>query len=270
MLRKLWAFYKRDLQITLSYHFQLVDTAVRTVFSLVSFFFIGKLLAQQPGLNPYLAPYQGDYFRFVLAGVAFSGFMSTALGSFTQMIHFERWHGTLEEILLTPTSFITMALGKAFWDLTGVLGQVGLYLISGVVLFQVDLSGANWLALIPTVALTLGTFLGIGMISAGCSLLWRDGGMVESLFDGISRFLAGVYFPVSVLPEGLRAISNCLPLTYSLEATRKSLLEGASALAMGKELAVLSGFFLIFLPGGILFFRWALRSARHQGTLALA
>ena len=269
MLRKLWAFYKRDSQIAFSNRFQFFYSAGQAIFSLVSFFLIGKLVTQQSGMNPYLAPYQGDYFRFVLTGVAFSGFMTTALGSFGQMIQFERWHGTLEEILLTPTSFIAMALGKTFWNLTAQIGQVGLYLFAGVMLFQVDLSRANWPALIPTILLTTGTFLGIGMIFAGCSLLWREDGMMESLFGGASRFLAGIYFPVAILPQGLRVISNYLPLTYSLEAMRKSLLEGTSAQALGKELTVLSGFSLIFLPTGFLFFRWALRTARRQGTLAL-
>jgi ABC-2 type transport system permease protein len=269
MPRKLWAFYKRDFQLALSNRFQFFYSTARTILSLVSFFFIGKLLVE-PRLNPHLAAYQGDYFRFVLAGVAFSGFMSTALSSFSRMIQFERWHGTLEEILLTPTSFLAMALGKTLWDLTALLGQVGLTLFFGRMLFHVDLAQANWLALIPAVALTIGTFLGVGMISAGCSLLRRDGGMVEQLLGGTSLFFAGVYFPVSVLPEGIRWISNCLPLTYSLEAVRKFLLQGSPLSAVGKELAVLAGFTLIFLPAGILFFRWALRAARHQGVLALA
>ena len=269
MLRKLWAFYKRDFQLALSSRFQLFHSIARTLFTLISFFFVGKLLAE-PHLNPHLAAYHGDYFQFVLVGVAFSGFMSTAIGTFSRMVQFERWHGTLEEILLTPTSFLAMALGKTLWDLTLLLARVGLILLCGALLFQVDFSRANWSALVPAVVLTTGTFLGIGMISAGCSLLWREGGLVEQLFGGASLFFAGVYFPVSILPKGIRAISNCLPLTYSLEAVRRFLLQGSPVSAMGRELAVLSGFTLIFLSTGVLFFRWALRSARRQGTLSWA
>lgn len=269
MFRKLWAFYKRDCQLALSHRFHLVYTAAGMAFSLVSFFFIGKLLAK-PGLNPHLAAYGGDYFRFVLAGVVFSGFMSTALGSFTRMVQFERWHGMLEEILLTRTSFTAMALGKTFWDLTAVLGQAALYLLCGKILFHADLSRANWPALIPAAALTTGTFLGFGMISAGCSLLWREARTAEQMVGGAFRFLAGVYFPVSLLPEGVRAVSSCLPLTYSLEAARKLMLKGASISSVANELAALAGFTALSLPAGFLFFRWALRAARRQGTLSLS
>ena len=255
MFRKLWAFYKRDWQLAMTFRLNAFQAPLRTLALLLPFFFIGKIVKD------------GNYFRFVLLGIAFSQFMGTALGGFKRMIAFERGHGTLEAILSTPTSFTAMALSRTLWDLTAVSAQTAVYLLIGSLFFHVDLSQANWIAFLPVIALTAGTFLGLGMVFAGFSLVWRGGSPLEFLFGGGSRFLSGVYFPVGILPAWLRVFSQCLPLTYALEAIRKSLVHGASLFTLGREVGVLLVFSILLIPAGWFFFRWSLAEARRLGTL---
>lgn len=268
LLRKIWAFYKRDFQINLTYRFGFFSEVIRTAALFVSFFFIGKLVTGT-GPHPALAAYGGDYFRFVLLGIVFTGFMSTSLGSVNRILGSERGQGTLEAILLTPTPFLSLAIGKTLWELTLVTLKALLYLLIGIFLFRIDLSGANWLAVIPAIVLTVGVFFGFGMISAGYSLVTRESSPIELLIGWSSQFLAGVYFPVALLPEGLRQIANWLPFTYALEAVRKSFIQGVSFSDLSRELAVLLGFSLVILPLGLLFFRWAFQKSRLHGTLGL-
>lgn len=255
-LWKLWAFYKRDWQLAMSRRFSAFSFPVQAVAGLLPFFFIGKMIGR-------------NYFQFVLLGIAFSGLMSAALSGFKQMIAFERGHGTLEAILATPTSFTGMMWGRTLWDLTAVAGQVGIYLVVGSAIFHIDLSRANWPAGAGVMLLTVGTFLGLGMILAGSFLLWRESGPLELFLGGASRFLGGVYFPVGILPGWLQSAAHCLPFTHALAAVRKSLLEGASLPDLWKELGILSVFSALLLPAGWLFFRWSLREARRRGILGL-
>jgi ABC-2 type transport system permease protein len=236
--------------------------------SLVLFFFIGKMVAGAPA-HPSLAAYGGDYFRFVLLGVAFSGAMSTSLASLNQTIGFERGHGTLEAILLTPTPFTTVALARAGWDMAVVILQVAGYLLVGWLLFDADLSQANWAAAAPVMALTVVTFLGFGMLSAGFVMLTREASPLDFILPWASRFLAGVYFPVAVLPDWLQRLSLWLPLTHGLEALRRSLLLGAPVQAIGRELLALGAFAAVVFPAGFFFFRWAFSRARRTGSLGL-
>ena len=267
MLRKLWAFYQRDFRIQLSHRIGFSLGIARTFMSLLLFFFIGKMFGGI-GSQSYLTAYGGDYFRFVLLGIAASGFMSTALGSLNRTISFERGHGTLEAILLTPTPFPTVALARALWDMSLVIVNVAIYLALGAVVFGVDLSQANWMAALPTVLLTVTTFLGLGMISAGFFLLTRETSLVDFVLEGASRFLAGVYFPIAVLPDWLRQVADWLPLTHTVEAVRKSLILGAPLDAIGQELRMLLGFSAVLFPAGLLFLRWAFDQARSRGSLA--
>jgi len=263
---KLWAFWKRDWQLALTHRYTFLIEIARICALFVSYFFIGRLFTDL-GSHPALAAYGGDYFRFVFVAVAFGGFMSTALGSVTQTIAFERGNGTLEVILLTPTSLTTVVVGRALSNVVLLTGKVVIYLLVGVLLFRADLSHANWVTVIPILALTVITFLGLGLISGGFFLVTRETSPLEPIFGWASRFLAGVYFPVSVLPDWLEQVARWLPLTYTLEALRRSLIHGASLQDVRTELLALLVFSLVLLPIGFVVFRRALRKTERLGRL---
>ena len=265
-LHKLWAFYKRDWQLTLTYPLTFLMNLAHSVALLVSFFFIGKLF-KGVGTHPALIAYGGDYFQFVLLGIAFSGFMTTVLSSARITTSFERETGTLETILLTPTSFTGIAIGRALGDLMLVTGKVAIYLLFGAFFFRIDLSHANWVALLPTITFTVTSCLGLWMLSAGLFLLTREVSPLERVLVWGSRLLGGVYFPIAMLPQWLKQVSACLPLTYTLEAVRRSLIQEASIQAIAQELGALLVFSVFLLPAGIFFFHWALNQARRQGSL---
>jgi ABC-2 type transport system permease protein len=239
---------------------------IRSFALLISFFFIGKLF-KGVGTHSALAAYGGDYFQFVFLGIAFSEFMTTTLSSVRVTTAFERENGTLETILLTPTSFTRIAVGRTLVDLSLVTGKVAVFLLFGALFLQADLSHANWVALLPTLTLTVTACLGFGMFSAGFFLLTREVSPLERIMGWSSRLLAVVYFPIAMLPEWLKQVSECLPLTYTLDAVRKSLIQGASVQAIAQELGVLLVFSVILLPAGLFFFRWAFNQARLQGSL---
>ena len=266
-LGKLWAFFKRDWQVALTYRSTFVIDLAQTVAFLISLFFVGKLFSGM-GTSPAMAGYGGDYFRFVFLGVVFSRFISVTSSSLNQTIRFERENTTLEAILLSATRFPTLITAKLLLDLSFITAKVAIYLSLGVFLFRADLSHANWLTVIPTFFLTAVAFLGMGMFAAGFFMLERESSPLERLLGWLSRLLAGVYFPIAVLPEWLRQVSGWLPLTYALEAVRKALLQGASMQAVGPELTVLLGASLLLFPTGLFYFRWAFDQSRRQGSLS--
>ena len=266
LLPKLWAFWKRDWQLALTYRYTFLIEIARICALFLSFFFIGRLFTEGAP-HPALEAYGGDYFRFVFVAVAFGGFMSAALGGVTNTIAFERSNGTLEAILLTPTSFTTIAIGGTLANVLLLTGKVLLYLLIGILVFRADLSQANWLSTIPVLALTVSTFLGLGLVSGGFFLMAREVSPLEAILGWASRFLAGVYFPVSVLPDWLEQVARWLPLTHTLEALRKALIHGASLQEIGPELTGLLAFSIVLLPVGVVVFRWALRETERLGRL---
>lgn len=71
-----------------------------------------------------------------------------------------------------------------------------------------------------------------------------------------------------MLPAWLRPLAYLLPLTYSLQAMRRALLIGDSLAALAREVVILIAFAAVLLPLSLLAFRYAVRRARVDGSLA--
>lgn len=264
--RKSLAFLKRDLLENFSYKGAMVFDVLTVLARLVPFFFIAKLVG--PDASVYLKEYGGNYFPFVLTGLAFSGLSAAALGSFASAVAVEQGTGTLEAILVTPTSLWTV-IGSSFaWTLLASVGQVALYLVLGVGVFHVDLSRMNLPASLVFLFLTVVSLSGPGLLSAAFTLVFKRGDPVSYFFNAGSRFLAGVYFPITLLPVGFQKLSGCLPLTYSLRALRGTVMEGKSVGDLRPELAALVLFTLLCLPASIVIFNLALARAKKDGSLS--
>jgi ABC-2 type transport system permease protein len=84
----------------------------------------------------------------------------------------------------------------------------------------------------------------------------------------LSALLAGVYFPLSVLPGWLQTVSFFLPFTHALEGLRQAVLNGRGLLELGTQVAVLGIFAAVLLPLSLAVFSYAIHQAKRLGTLS--
>jgi ABC-2 type transport system permease protein len=264
-IRKALAFIRKDFLIALSYKFAFIFGLFSTLAYILTFFFIGKLFGAR--MIPHLEPYGGEYFPFVLLGIAFSTYLGTGLGSFAGKIRQEQMMGTLEALLVTPTKTSTIIISMALWNFIFASFDVLLYLLLGAFLFKVDLSQTNLLAALVILLLTIVSFSSLGIISAGFIMVFKRGNPITWVVSTLFELLGGVFFPITILPSWVRIISYILPITYSLRAMRLAVLKGYSLSNLSTELAVLLLFSLILLPLSIISFRYALRKAKIDGSL---
>jgi ABC-2 type transport system permease protein len=259
------AFFKRDLSIALSYRLYFVMQMVSIFFSVTVFYFLSLLFG--PVLVPQLEQYGGDYFAFVLIGLAFSGYMGLSLSSFAESIREGQMTGTLEIMLLSPTRLSAIVLSSSLWSYGLTTVRVIVYLLLGVLVFGVRLSQANFVTALVVLVLSITSFSSIGILSAAVVLLVKRGDPVAWLFGSISSLLAGVYYPITVLPDWLEPVSRFLPLTYALDAMRLAMLKGSSLYDVRFDILALLGFTIVLTPVAFLAFRWALRRAKKEGSL---
>jgi ABC-2 type transport system permease protein len=117
--------------------------------------------------------------------------------------------------------------------------------------------------------LTLISLAGLGLFSAGLSLLFKRAESFHFFANSLFRFFSGVYFPVTIFPLGLRYLSQGIPFTHALEALRRAALQGSTLSELRGEVFALAAFTVILLPGGIIFFRWAYHRSLRLGSLFL-
>jgi ABC-2 type transport system permease protein len=259
------AFIKRDVSMALSYRLSFVLRIFSIFFSVASFYFLSRLFGGV--MATQLDQYGGDYFSFVLIGLAFTGYLGLSLSNFSSSIREGQMTGTLEIMLLSPTRLSSILLSSSLWSYLETTINVIIYMIIGALVFGFDASHANFLTAIVVLVLSIISFSGFGILSAAIVLVVKQGDPISWLFGGFSNLLAGVYYPISVLPGWLTPLSHALPMTYALDAMRLAMLKGYSLYDVRLDILVLLGFSLVLTPLAFLFFRKALKRAKMEGSL---
>jgi ABC-2 type transport system permease protein len=138
----------------------------------------------------------------------------------------EKEKGTLEQLFMTPVMAGEVILGKMLPYLA--LTMIEFLWILGLmrVLFQVPIHG-NILTLLALILPFLLTMLGLGLgISTRAQT--RDAAMQMTMGTVIpSIFLSGYIFPTDSMPTPFWVLSQIIPTTWMVDASRGVILRGA-------------------------------------------
>ena len=173
------AFIRRDFKTLLSYRFAFLLQFFGIFFSILTFFFISKLFGK--AATPYLESYGGDYFSFVLIGLAFSGYLDVAMNSFSSSIRSGQVTGTLEAMLTTPTRLTAILILSSMWNFIMTSFRIILYLLIGSIVFGVNLGNMNIPAAIIIQIVTIICFASLGIVSASFVMVFKRGDPVTAL-----------------------------------------------------------------------------------------
>lgn len=255
---------RRNFLIEASYRFSFFLKIFSAFFDLIIFFFISRLI----GSLPESASLAGlRYFDFVIIGLACSPFFAIGLSGFSYDLRQEGLMGTLAPLMTTPISF--QALACCIYIGRFLMAALDLFVLLtiGVLLFKVPLHAAG----LPLALLVLGlatlSFVGLGILSASFTLVYKRGDPVNQVLSAASDLLGGVYFPVHIMPAGLQILSRLMPTPYALHGLRATLLQGAGWNDVKGDLLALAFFTFAFLGLGLSALHWASSKVRKEGTL---
>lgn len=254
-MNKAGAFFKRDFLIDWNSRFSFVFEIFNIVFTVATYLFLSRIVGAAP---------EGDYFSFVLVGMAANEAMLTALMGLSRGLQLSRPAGVLKPLLFGPTPPVRILLLSSLYPSVRALFGMTLYLaIGGVPLGRANLPGAAAVA-----GASLAAFGALGIWAAAFTVISRYGERLLWPVLSVCWLLGGVLYPTDVLPAALRWAAAASPLTHALEGLRQALLSGASFARLGPPLLGLALFTLAAFPTGLLLFRWGVRRARVYGTLA--
>lgn len=263
---KAFAFIRRDFLTQSSYRFDFLLRLVRILASLTIFYYVSKTIGT--AATPYLQRYDSDYFHFVLLGVAFYPFIRLSLSSLSDSLQRYQQNGTLEIMFVSPTPILRALYLSTLWNFGWAMIQMLSYLLMATLFFQAALNWSNLALALVILLLSVAANTGLGLVSVSFLLVTKRPSPLIYAMSLATNLLAGLYFPVEVLPGWLRSLSYVLPATYSFEALRQVLLQESSLETITMHLFVLSLFSLILTPIGYLAFRIAVRQAKIEGSLS--
>jgi ABC-2 type transport system permease protein len=259
------SFLKRDFLAAVSYRLNFIMQLGGIFISTLTFFFLSRLIGS--GVSNQLQSYGGDYFSFALIGVAFADYLTVSLSSFAGEIRSAQLMGTLEALLVTPTSVPAILFSSSLYDFAFTSLRVLMYLVFGVFLFHMKLQVTSIAAFLIVTILTMLVFIGIGLFSAAFIIVFKQGSPLNWIMGTASGLLGGILYPVSVLPAWLQPFSFLLPITYALEAIRQVLLKGATIADVSHQILMLVLFAVLLLPVGVMAFGYGLKVAKREGSL---
>ena len=265
MARLFWAFIVRDYFETTSYRFAFLLDVGNIFFRAFTFYFVSRLLGDS--VAPLLAAYNGDYFSFVIIGLAFGGYFSVGLSGFANALRKAQTTGTLEALIMTPAPLAVIITGSAAWSYIFTTFRVMVYLLLGTLVLGLDIGDANVAGALLVLLLSIIAFASIGIIAASIIMVVKRGDPITGLFSSVSFLLGGIYYPLDVLPGWLQPLANLLPITFSVRAMREALLNGAGWATLKGDVLILTLFCVVLFPLSLLGFRVAVERARADGSL---
>ena len=265
MIRTALAFIRRDFLLAVSYKASFAAQVVAILAKVTIFYFLGGVL-QNAG-SPKLQEYGGNYFAFLLIGVAFWDYLAASLTAFNTTMRESQMMGTLEMTLLAPIPTWSMLIYSSLWSYLFASFRVLLFLLFGVLLFGLDVGNANVGAGLLILLMSILSCAAIG-IGLACLIIVFKQGDAKRFVTLTSVILGGTFFPVDLLPGSIQNLSALVPMTHSLNGMRKALLQNHSVAQLSAEIAALATFSIVLLPLGLVAFSYAVQQAKRSGTLA--
>ena len=263
-LNTLRSFVERGFRLASSYRLNFVGTYLGGILLVVFFAVLQKLMGQRPAA---VAGYGGDYFTFLLIGGIFARYLSFGMRHFGRELEQELVAGTLEPMLVTRTPPALVLLGASLWVAIEGLILLAVQFLIGAIFFKADFSLANWPAAFVIGLLSFVALSFWGVMAAAFVVVFKRADPLSWLVDVTIFLLAGVYFPITLLPVWLKIPAYLLPLGYSLEALRLALMLGKPLSELWGHVGILLLFNAILIPLGMFSFRQALIHVKRAGSL---
>ncbi len=223
---------------------------------------------RRQGLNPVLAmntvhvgkAAATNWFNLVVPGILAFSILSAGLFAISGHLTAMKERKLLDRLVVTPMKPAALLAAIAAVRLMIVYISTLITLITAVGVLHLTFS-VNWLQYtLLVIAATLAS-MGLGTIIALLVRRPASASNIANITSMIMMFLAGIYFPIEIMPSYLRALSKALPLTYMANAMRYA--TGVSDMSALRFWAITGALFAL----GIILFpflaRYVVRAERH-------
>jgi ABC-2 type transport system permease protein len=207
--------------------------------------------------------------NYAVIGGAMLAFMFGMLFNAGQILDEERYRGTLGNLFLAPCPRYAWLGGMQVVALVEAFVNGAVTLLAGTLLFDLPFD-VNVPALVLAIVLFLPCLWAFSMVHGAVGVAVRGANELSNLLFPIVIVLAGVLYPVALLPDWLRVPARLLPFGYGIEAIFAASVRGESIADLWRSLVPLAGFAVTLPLLGIAAFAWLERLARKRGVLELA
>jgi ABC-2 type transport system permease protein len=209
----------------------------------------------------------GSLALYAVLGGGMMGMWGNTLYGAGFALSFDRWNGTLEYVLATPSRLVWIVAGRS--ASSAVLGLVNALAILVIAIFgyKVELGISNPALFLLALVLTLASLSALGVLFCSSFLLTRSAQVLTNGLEMPIYVASGSMFPIALLPFWSHPFSWALGPTWGIDAMRVA--AGYSAVGSAYWLDILIVFIstIAYLAIGFWLFILVERKARRDATL---
>ena len=278
-LAAVWMFVRREFRLLTFFRLSFLTGLLATIPQLIVFGIIAKFGQSIPEVEGL----SGGYINFVISGLAINILLATALTGPYKGLMDSFWNDRIEIIMTSPLRLPVFVTGLSVGNYLEAVLRV-LILVVGATLF-LGFSGIVAPAMLAApVVLVLGllacTGLGLAAASSVYTLDARGGqDPIILIVETLSGLVAGVYFPLQLLPSWAQWLAHLLPHTYAIDGIRRALF-GSDRIPLlffhqyvalppvWADCLMLTIYAAVTLPIGWKLFQYGMQLARTDGRLS--
>lgn len=211
----------------------------------------------------------GDYAIFVVVGSGMSGLWSSLLFVSGNSITGERWTGTLENLVGSPTPIQVVVFGKALAQVTqSLLSMIACYALVAYV-FRLPLNIEQPVVFFSSIAVIIFGFVCFGLIVASFFIVTPEIQRWQNGLEFPVFILAGFLFPIVLLPGWTTPLSYLLTPYWATRVLHAATNGTATSAEIGLTWGMIALFSIFYLAISNKMFEVMVRKARVDATLGL-
>jgi ABC-2 type transport system permease protein len=255
------AVVRRDLLTMLSYRARFFTQLLSVFFSLTLFFYISRLVRVESFGS-------GDaYYAFAVIGLVILQLVNSTMQTPPMTLRQELVAGSFERIVASPGGPVTALAAMIVFPFLYSLVLALVMLTFAALIFGLSLEWATVPLAVPVAMLAGLAFAPFGLFLLALVLIFKQTVSGTTwIIAGIS-LIAGLYFPVSLLPDWIEWASAVQPFTPAVDLLRHLLVDNPLQDPAWLDVLKMALFAAVLLPASGWFVVRAVDRARRTGTI---
>ena len=196
---------------------------------------------------------QTQYVDFLIPGLIGFSILVSPMFSLVNISSEYKKTKLFKQLSLTPLTKMEWLASKVLWYIVLTTLSFLLMVTVGVLLFDAHVTLTVWL--IPFLLLGPTLFASLGMLVGTITKNPETAGVIGNIVTFPMMFLAGTFFPISIMPQYLQNIAHVLPLFYIVEGLNNVMVYGNIPGAL-VDIGVISVITVVIFAAAVRLFKW--------------
>ena len=196
---------------------------------------------------------QTQYVDFLIPGLIGFSILVSPMFSLVNISSEYKKTKLFKQLSLTPLTKMEWLASKVLWYIVLTTISFLLMVTVGVLLFSAHVTLTVWL--IPFLLLGPTLFASLGMLVGTVTKNPETAGVIGNIVTFPMMFLAGTFFPISIMPQYLQSIAHAMPLYYIVEGLNNVMVY-ANYTGAVIDLAVVGVITVVIFAAAVKLFKW--------------